>query len=445
MQSDTENVLLFGSGPAAMQLAVLLKQTPSLYLGIANRPSENWLRWQESYIRHGCILSEAAKPALSALSGYVQVNRNYACPEHIEPVWQTLILAVPADAYLSVLRSLPEQVLISLRRVILLSPSLGSQQIIRHWSESQGLSLDVIGFSTYFAATKCQTNANGSRIPTHVITKAIKKKVYLSSSQNNHPAQTIWHRRIETMLDNIGVGYAWLNDSISVEARNITSYVHPALFINDFSLEAITQPPAIPVYLYKLFPEGPITAAVIRRLVDLWRDISVIVSVLGGERVNLLQFLNDDNYPVRAESIPREKIDQFTDLSAIEQEYLIYIRYSAILIDPFSTPDETGRYFDFSAVPFPRAQVESGQRMLPRIPAEDIRLLYRLREIARVIHVETPTVSELIHDFETWLQNKPDIAINPDVLTREARQDLTYLSGHPAAETNSVKEPACDE
>ncbi|WP_311568108.1 opine metallophore biosynthesis dehydrogenase [Photobacterium arenosum] len=444
MQSETENVLLFGSGPAAMQLAVLLKQMPSLYLGIANRPSDNWQRWRESYIRYGCILSKAAKPSLSALSGYVQINRSYSCPDDIEPVWQTLVLAVPSDAYLTVLRSLPEKVLITLRRVILLSPSLGSQQIIRHWSKSQGLSLDIVGFSTYFAATKCQTDQKGGRIPTHVITKATKKKVYLSSSQSNPPTQSAWHRRIETMLASIGVDYAWLNDSISTEARNITSYVHPALFINDFSLETITHPPAIPVYLYKLFPEGPITGAVIRRLVDLWRDISVIVSALGGESINLLQFLNDDNYPVREESIPREKIDQFTDLSTTEQEYLMYIRYTAILIDPFSTPDETGRYFDFSAVPFPRARVESGQWFLPRIPAEDIRLLYRLREIARLIHVEAPTVSELINHFETWLQNKPYIAIEPAALTREARQDLAYLLWHNP-ETNSAKEPECYE
>ena len=45
-------------------------------------------------------------------------------------------------------------------------------------------------------------------------------------------------------------------------------------------------------------------------------------------------------------------IENFENLPAIHQEYLLYVRYTAILIDPFSNPDDQGAYFDFSAVPY---------------------------------------------------------------------------------------------
>ena len=32
-------------------------------------------------------------------------------------------------------------------------------------------------------------------------------------------------------------------------------------------------------------------------------------------------------------------IENFENLPAIHQEYLLYVRYTAILIDPFSNPD----------------------------------------------------------------------------------------------------------
>ncbi|MEJ7443121.1 opine metallophore biosynthesis dehydrogenase, partial [Staphylococcus warneri] len=68
--------------------------------------------------------------------------------------------------------------------------------------------------------------------------------------------------------------------------------------------------------------------------------------------VNLLKFMVKENYPVRPETLNEADISQFESLPSVKQEYLLYVRYSAILIDPFSQPDQEGRYFDFSAVPF---------------------------------------------------------------------------------------------
>ncbi|MDO6706182.1 opine metallophore biosynthesis dehydrogenase [Photobacterium sp. 1_MG-2023] len=423
MTTETENILLFGAGPAAMQLAVWLKQSNHILLGITNRASENWQRWQRDYAERGQIQCDVAKPALSALAGQARLDRIEPDPASVCPIWHTLILVVPSNAYLAALELLPETVLTQLKRIILLSPAFGSQQILCNWRQSKGLSLHVLGCSTYFAATKCQHSETGHLIPTQVLTKARKRKIYLSSSLHNDPALAIW----QTRLENIGVSAEPLSDGFSVEARNITTYVHPALFINNFSLNVILQPPKTPVFLYKLFPEGPITPEIIRRYVALWRDISAIVSYFGGKPINLLQFLNDDNYPVRPETIARQKIEQFCTLSLTEQEYLIYVRYCAILIDPFSVPDQHGRYFNFSAVPYPKAQLKQGQWHLPRIPGEDIQALYRLHEIARRANIDVPAIRELIGLFEHWLSNNDAVSIRSAQYIQAAAQEIDIL------------------
>ena len=43
-----------------------------------------------------------------------------------------------------------------------------------------------------------------------------------------------------------------------------------------------------------------------------------------------------ENYPIRDETMREVDIESFENLSAIHQEYLLYVRYTAILIDPFS-------------------------------------------------------------------------------------------------------------
>ncbi len=63
--------------------------------------------------------------------------------------------------------------------------------------------------------------------------------------------------------------------------------------------------------------------------------------------VNLLKFMVKENYPIRYETMREVDIENFENLPAIHQEYLLYVRYTAILIDPFSNPDDRGAYFDF--------------------------------------------------------------------------------------------------
>nr|WP_165279916.1 opine metallophore biosynthesis dehydrogenase [Paenibacillus protaetiae] len=156
--------------------------------------------------------------------------------------------------------------------------------------------------------------------------------------------------------------------------------------------------------MYKLFPEGPIMPESIRHMVLLWKEISGLLRSLGAEPVNLLKFLNDDNYPVREESLTREELERFPEMEQIKQEYLLYVRYASILIDPYSEPDENGRYYDFSAFPYERAACDlQGRWTVPRVPYEDYCRIKLLTELARLTGDPMETANKLAALFENQL------------------------------------------
>ena len=141
--------------------------------------------------------------------------------------------------------------------------------------------------------------------------------------------------KLSRLYKELNIELGVMRTPLEAEARNISLYVHPALFMNDFSLSAIFDESGSRKYVYKLFPEGPITQVLIRSMLSQWKEMMNILNQLGMKGINLSQFMTDDNYPVRNESLSRQDIDSFDQLQAIHQEYLLYIRYASLLIDPF--------------------------------------------------------------------------------------------------------------
>ncbi|MOA04032.1 hypothetical protein D3C78_1235650 [compost metagenome] len=185
-------------------------------------------------------------------------------------------------------------------------------------------------------------------------------------------------------------------------------------------------------YAYKFYPEGPITQYVIHDLLMQWEEITGILNGFNVERFNLLQFMNDDNYPVRSESLSREDIHNFTLFSAIKQQYLLYIRYASLLIDPFSVPDANGRYFDFSAVPIQRVyQNEAGYWCVPRIPNEDYYRLKILQGIARNLAIRTPTIDKMInlyeHKLKLFAMTHRDCLLSDDFTLKNLDEEVTII------------------
>lgn len=223
-----------------------------------------------------------------------------------------------------------------------------------------------------------------------------------------------------------------MKSPIEAETRNISLYVHPPLFMNDFTLRAIFGDLESKKYVYKLYPEGPITQYLIRDMLAQWKEIMNILGKLNIENLNLLKFMTDDNYPVRLESLSRHDIENFNHLEAIHQEYLLYIRYTALLIDPFSEPDKDGKYYDFSAVPIRKMFVNrEGYLDIPRMPKEDYYRIKIIQGIAKYLNLNCPTIDKFIKTYENKIekvaQSHEDELLSNAFVVQSFDEDLNMI------------------
>lgn len=394
------NTLIVGAGPAAIQIAVNLSKGWSNKIGLLNRKGKHAEKIMQELKENGYMLSaNVIEGKHDTFLGQVKLTHFYPDFEKLDDFWDTVILCTPSDSYGEVVSMLELHLLPSVKTIILISPSIGSHLIVRGKLKDLKEKIEIINFSTYYAATKFDPKSANN---TTVLTKAIKKKIYISSNKKNRLTVSYAQRFIESL----GITCCIDNHPMETESKNITTYVHPPLFINSFSLNEILNTKPSTKFMYKLYPEGPITQHVITNMVQLWKEISTLMHSFSVKPINLLQFLNDDNYPVHSITISRDDIDDFPNLDQVKQEYLLYIRYTALLIDPFSVPNKTGKYFEFSAVPYKQIyQNQDGKWIIPRIPFEDYKKLKLIYEIANRMNVAMPITLGFLQLFETRIND----------------------------------------
>ncbi|ASC78298.1 opine metallophore biosynthesis dehydrogenase [Serratia marcescens] len=393
--------LILGAGPAAIQLAADIKAAANARIGLYNRPSEKGRRLKQHLAHTPSLwLTGAGKAQRTQDDAQVTIDRYYDDLSLVGGDWHRLILAVPADQYHDVLRQVPWAALPQLRSLILLSPSIGSGLMAQSLLQDAGQShVEVISLSSYYADTKYQN----AEQPYRAYTKAFKQRIYLAGAgARSGCAELDW---LCSLLARHGIDAQRCNSLLAAERFSITNYVHPPLALAETTLQAIFQPQAPIQYLYKTHPEGPICPEAIADMLALSQDYQQLLNRLGIEAINLLRFLNDDNYPVPPRMVSRRWIDQFPQLTPTEQCYALFTRYTALLVDPYSEPDAQGRYYDFSAVRVARVfQDAQGRWRLPRVPQEDVRKLRVLVLLAQRLDVEMPAAQRLLARFQQALQ-----------------------------------------
>jgi len=410
------NTLIIGAGPAAIQVAVAVSRGWSDKIGMVNRKGGRTVRLKRELEQNGHKVSlKGQGEKYGHLTGEAKLHHFYEGYDCIEDIWQTIVLCTPSDSYKEIVHALKIDAMSQVKTIILLSPGIGSNLLVNSQLPSARDRMEVISLSNYFAATKFES---AQFCVTSALTKALKKRIYIASSRAD--SSSVYD--VQQLMGSLGVQCTVVGNAIEAESRNITTYVHPPFFINDFSLHEILGTEDAKKSMYKIYPEGPITQHSIRTMVLLWKEISALIDSLGAQPLNLLQFLNDDNYPVHEITLSREDIENFPDLPQIKQEYLLYIRYSAILIDPFSTPDENGKYFDFSSVPYKKAyQDENGKWVIPRIPYEDYKKCKLLYALAQKMNVDMPQTLKLLqlfeHRMQQFIEEKGRESVHPDMLS----------------------------
>ncbi len=394
--------LILGAGPAAIQLAADIKAAGNARIGLYNRPSEKGRRLKQHLAHTPSLwLTGAGKAQRTQDDAQVTIDRYCDDLALVGGDWRRLILAVPADQYHDVLRQVPWAALPQLRSLILLSPSIGSGLMAQSLLQEAGQShVEVISLSSYYADTKYQN----AEQPYRAYTKAFKQRIYLAGAGTRSDcAELDW---LCSLLARHGIDAQRCNSQLAAERFSITNYVHPPLALAETTLQAIFEPQAPIQYLYKTHPEGPICPEAIADMLALSQDYQQLLNRLGIEAINLLRFLNDDNYPVPPRMVSRRWIDQFPQLAPTEQCYALFTRYTALLVDPYSEPDAQGRYYDFSAVRVARAfQDAQGRWHLPRVPQEDVRKLRVLVLLAQRLDGEMPAAQRLLARFQQALQH----------------------------------------
>lgn len=420
------NTLIVGAGPAGIHVAVDVSRGWCDRLGLLNRPGAHTDKIkQELSQTENKILLEARVEKFKHLAAEATVTRFYEGFQGIEDIWDTIFICTPSDSYTDLIDALQLSSLQAVKRIILLSPGIGSNLLVQSRLGDSNERIEVISFSTYYAATKFES-ATGSILTSSI--KGLKRKVYVASSHTD----SRFTYAVQTFFESIGVRCGVLRHPVEAESRSITTYVHPPFFLSEFSLNEIFAKSPSKKSMYKLYPEGPITQHAIRAMLNLWKEVSEFVRSFGAEPMNLLQFLNDDNYPVHEVTLSRDDIENFVEFDAVKQEYLLYIRYSSILIDPFSQPDANGNYFEFSRVPYKQVyQDKDGKWVIPRIPYEDYKRLKLFHGLAQKVNVSMPQTAELIALFEAkaqaFIAEKGRDNVHPDLLADKISAEVETI------------------
>lgn len=393
-------ILIIGTGPVAIQLANLCHLTTDKQIDMVGRASTSLKSKKlfQAYQNDKCFKVTTQNDAHKHMAGRFHINHLYEDIEVVNDYYDTIIMACTADAYHSTLAQLSTAILEKVKRILLVSPTFGSQMIVEQHMANFNKDIEVISFSTYLGDTRLYDTEQ----PNHVVTTGLKTKLYVGS--NREHSATI--KYLKNVFKQFHINLIDMPTPLHAETRNSSLYVHPPLFMNDFSLKVIFEGTEVPVYVYKLFPEGPITMTLIHEMRLMWTELMNILAKFSVRSVNLLEFMVKDNYPVHPETLADDDIYSFEKLPPIHQEYLLYVRYTAILIDPFSEPDKHGRYFDFSAVPFKQLyENEQGAVHIPRMPSEDYYRTSIIQHIGKLLDVETPMIDTFMERYEQYCQD----------------------------------------
>ncbi|CAH6940700.1 Acetyltransferase [Vibrio chagasii] len=395
------NTLVVGAGPAGIQTSQILAPF-SQKIALISKSSHQWENRKRLMRQHGNVAScEVSKPQLAPLVGLIRFDELYTDLSPLPSSWDTLVLATPAHAYCDVLASFSELCLKNLKQIILMSSMIGGCLILKGILKKKKVSPNIILFSSYFATSHFSSNPT-TQHPLTVTTKTVKKRVYIYLSEPND----VLFNALRNALEKVNVQVVLFDNPFSVEGRNTAAYVHPAFLINTFSLDHILSNEDDTKYMYKLYPEGPITMKLIKELLHHWKSISRLLEHYSAEPINLLQLLNDENLPVLEATIPKDKIDSFNELNEIEQEYLLYVRYSTILIDPNSESNTKKSTFEVSAKPYLKGKVRKGRLQLPRTPLEDLQTLYWLNHLVQQSSLISSISFQSIEVFESWVKER---------------------------------------
>lgn len=388
------NALVLGAGPVAALTCRLLKES-GFSATVLARPDSVQAHRMASETGTDIVVP-ASRPDLLGLAGKIQARVVFS-PESLPESYSFVFIAVPFPVAAEILQSvLQAQKISDKATVVLLSSGLGvAAELTSLVDTHPDRHLYVVSFSHFFAAAKRQKES--------FILRALKKRIHLGGPAAARAALQPYLGA----LRNHGVSISEHDQALQAESRNLNLYVHSALGLTKYSLEATFSRISHPRYLYKLYPEGPLSPRTAWSYAGLVRDLATLFTTLGLPEWNFLEFLQAEGYPVPEVYLRAIDVARFPRYGRRRQSELLYARYTGLLVDPYSLPDKEGRYFDFSAVAI--SPIRNG--VLPRMPGEELYNLWVAQGLAQTLGVRVPSLRRLLRNFQ-------DVADTADAASR---------------------------
>ncbi|MHB9294251.1 putative staphylopine/pseudopaline/yersinopine synthase [Hollandina sp. SP2] len=284
-----QQVLILGTGPTAIQIAINFKNKLGCSIGIAGRISVRSKNFFTTlYQNNNRICANVQNKNHILLAGECFIDDIFIGYETVNGEWDTIIATITSNAYISVIKQLDISVLRHVQCFILVSPTIGSNSLVNSFLKQSGCSAEVVSFSTYYAATERRNSF------IEVLTKNVKKKIYIGSTHKDSEI----YKKLIYLFQQFGIMVELTTSPCEAESRNISIYVHPPIFMNEYALKSIFREDKTIRYGYKFYPEGPLTQYVMHDLLIQWKEIMDIIHHFKVEGFNLLKFMIDDNYPV---------------------------------------------------------------------------------------------------------------------------------------------------
>ncbi len=154
-KTELGRVLIVGTGPVAVQLAIILSKIGIKQIGMVGRRN-TWNYGLKTLYESDQLLfhSEIHKKGYPIFEGKVKITSFFLHLKDVDQPWDTIFYCTPSDTYSSVTKEINNHFLCNLQTIVLMSPSIGANLLVKGQLEKD---IEVISLSTYFAATKWKT------------------------------------------------------------------------------------------------------------------------------------------------------------------------------------------------------------------------------------------------------------------------------------------------
>lgn len=166
-------LLMIGTGPVAIQLANICYLKSDYEIDMVGRAStsEKSKRLYQAYKKRNNLKSKYKTRRINIWKVSLKLIVCIKMLKTLRVNTEQFVMACTADAYYDTLQQLLLETLQSVKHVILISPTFGSQMIVEQFMSKFSQDIEVISFSTYLGDTRIVDK----EAPNHVLTTGVKR------------------------------------------------------------------------------------------------------------------------------------------------------------------------------------------------------------------------------------------------------------------------------